>query len=88
MVFKEASKGMGDEEEAYMDFNRPVRMDVDYTPTTPYLPNENYRPRKSLYLDLVHTGYNWSKFNRTRYYHNIPPTKMVQGYKFNFSILF
>ncbi|OMO54473.1 hypothetical protein COLO4_36480 [Corchorus olitorius] len=38
---------------------------------------------KPKYLNRVHTGYEWNKYNRTHYDHENPPPKFVQGYKFN-----
>lgn len=42
-----------------------------------------YRPRKPLYFNRVHMGYEWNKYNQTHYDHDNPPPKIVQGYKFN-----
>ncbi|KAI3969052.1 hypothetical protein MKW92_021685 [Papaver armeniacum] len=45
--------------------------------------DDKYHPRKPKYFNRVHTGYEWNKYNRTRYDHDNPPPKMVQGYKFD-----
>lgn len=39
--------------------------------------------RKPKYLNRVHTGYQWNKYNRTHYDHENPPPAIVRGYKFN-----
>jgi len=51
-------------------------------PTT-YTWEDKYRPRKPRYLNRVHTGYEWNKYNQTHYDSDNPPPKVVQGYKFN-----
>lgn len=43
----------------------------------------SHGPRKPKYMNRVHTGYDWNKYNQTHYDHDNPPPKMVQGYKFN-----
>nr|XP_023879009.1 cactin-like [Quercus suber]POE77311.1 isoform 2 of cactin [Quercus suber] len=45
--------------------------------------HDKYRPRKPKYVNHVHTGYVWNKYNRTHYDHENPPPKFVQGYKFD-----
>ncbi|XP_074298206.1 splicing factor Cactin-like [Silene latifolia] len=45
--------------------------------------HDRYRPRKPKYLNRVHTGYEWNKYNRTHYDYDNPPPKVVQGYKFD-----
>ena len=42
-----------------------------------------FRPRKPRYVNRVHTGYDWTRYNRTHYDKDAPPPKVVQGYKFN-----
>jgi hypothetical protein len=65
-------------------------------PTT-YTWEDKYRPRKPRYLNRVHTGYEWNKYNQTHYEYvprpaithypnqsrssDNPPPKVVQGYK-------
>lgn len=44
---------------------------------------DRYRPRKPRYLNRVHTGYEWNKYNQTHYDSDNPPPKVIQGYKFN-----
>ncbi|CAI8008449.1 Cactin [Geodia barretti] len=44
---------------------------------------EKYRPRKPRFLNRVHTGFEWNKYNQTHYDTDNPPPKIVQGYKFN-----
>lgn len=48
-----------------------------------YTWEDKYRPRKPRYLNRVHTGYEWNKYNQTHYDTDNPPPKVVQGYKFN-----
>lgn len=84
MVRSEAAKGMQQDEEAFTD---EVVVAGDDQPRRPYVPgylwNDKYRPRKPRYYNRVHTGYDWTKYNRTHYDHDNPPPKTVQGYKFN-----
>ncbi|RZC68864.1 hypothetical protein C5167_032023 [Papaver somniferum] len=49
--------------------------------------HDKYRPRKPKYLNRVHTGYEWNKYNQTHYDHDNPPPKIVQGYKFNMAMV-
>ena len=42
-----------------------------------------YRPRKPTYLNRVHTGYDWNRYNSAHYDTDNPPPKVVKGYKFN-----
>jgi hypothetical protein len=48
-----------------------------------YLWSDKYRPRKPGYLNRVHTGFDWNKYNQTHYDIDNPPPKIVQGYRFN-----
>ncbi|KAL6443599.1 hypothetical protein ACFW04_001618 [Cataglyphis niger] len=48
-----------------------------------YLWSDKYRPPKPRYFNRVHTGFEWNKYNQTHYDMNNPPSKIVQGYKFN-----
>ncbi|KAK4296314.1 hypothetical protein Pmani_031188 [Petrolisthes manimaculis] len=48
-----------------------------------FLWSDKYRPRKPRYFNLVHTGFEWNKYNQTHYDMDNPPPKIVQGYKFN-----
>ena len=45
--------------------------------------HDKYRPRKPKFFNRVHTGYEWTKYNKTHYDSDNPPPKVVQGYKFN-----
>jgi len=49
---------------------------------------EKYRPRKPRFINRVHTGFEWNKYNQTHYDTDNPPPKIVQGYKFNVRPLF
>ncbi|KAL3638384.1 hypothetical protein CASFOL_017755 [Castilleja foliolosa] len=44
--------------------------------------SEDHQARKPKFVTRVHTGYEWSKYNRTHYDRENPPPKFVQGYKF------
>ena len=44
---------------------------------------DHYKPRKPRYLNKIHTGYFWNRYNRTHYDSDRPPPKMVLGYRFN-----
>ena len=50
---------------------------------SPLLDDDRYRPRKPLFHNRVHTGFDWNKYNSTHYSTDNPPPKVVQGYKFN-----
>lgn len=79
MVQREASKGMGRDEEQFADVVEAPKRRVKGS----YAWNDKYRPRKPRFFNRVHTGYDWNKYNRTHYDHDNPPPKTVQGYKFN-----
>lgn len=80
LLSSEMQKGLGADEEAFAE-ETAVPAKKAYVPE--HLWNEKYRPRKPRYYNRVHTGYDWTKYNRTHYDHNNPPPKTVQGYKFN-----
>jgi len=42
-----------------------------------------YKPRKPRYFNRVKTGFTWNKYNSTHYDSDVPPPKIVQGYRFN-----
>ena len=44
---------------------------------------DRFEPRKPRYMNRVHTGFDWNRYNRTHYDQDNPPPKLVQGYKFN-----
>lgn len=77
----EAAKGMGSDEEKFCDEVEVHRS--RHGPVAGYAWNDKYRPRKPKYYNRVHTGYDWSKYNRTHYDRDNPPPKTVQGYRFN-----
>ncbi|KAJ2777626.1 hypothetical protein H4R18_005064 [Coemansia javaensis] len=52
-------------------------------PARTYAWQDKHRPRKPRYLNRVHTGYEWNRYNQTHYDKDNPPPKVVQGYKFN-----
>lgn len=82
MLTEEKDKGMGTDEEQFAD-------EIDVRPRKrEFLPpgyswNDKYRPRKPRYYNRVHTGFDWTKYNRTHYDHDNPPPKTVRGYRFN-----
>lgn len=82
----EESKGMAEGEETFAEEvsiaveERRVQKEEG---KKEYHWNDKYRPRKPRYYNRVHTGYDWTKYNRTHYDQNNPPPKTVQGYKFN-----
>ena len=45
--------------------------------------HDKYKPRKPKYFNRVHTGFNWTKYNKAHYDGDNMPPKVVQGYKFN-----
>eukprot|EP00391_Amoebophrya_sp_Ameob2_P011571 CAMPEP_0178993564 /NCGR_PEP_ID=MMETSP0795-20121207/6774_1 /TAXON_ID=88552 /ORGANISM="Amoebophrya sp., Strain Ameob2" /LENGTH=929 /DNA_ID=CAMNT_0020685639 /DNA_START=178 /DNA_END=2967 /DNA_ORIENTATION=- len=44
---------------------------------------KKYRPRKPRFFNRVKTGFWWNKYNSTHYDMEVPPPKVVQGYRFN-----
>jgi hypothetical protein len=50
-----------DEEEEFFNLEENIA-----NPTT-YHWEDKYRPRKPRYLNRVHTGYEWNKYNQTHY---------------------
>ncbi|KAJ3280222.1 hypothetical protein HK104_000820 [Borealophlyctis nickersoniae] len=72
---REAAKNMGMDEEIFEG--------EEVMSTQTYMWQDKYRPRKPRYLNRVHTGYEWNKYNQTHYDSDNPPPKVVQGYKFN-----
>ncbi|CAH9139210.1 unnamed protein product [Cuscuta epithymum] len=77
---KKALKAMGAMEEGDTMFGSNDEVNID---SQVYWWHDKYRPRKPKYLNRVHTGYEWNKYNQTHYDHDNPPPKIVQGYKFN-----
>ena len=69
MFRAEAEKDMDEEEELFnVEENLP-------NPET-YSWEDKYRPRKPRYLNKVHTGYEWNKYNQTHYeYVSSPPAR-------------
>lgn len=82
MLQKERAGGMGADEEKFTD-EVEVGTKKRELPAAGYAWNDKYRPRKPRYYNRVHTGYDWTKYNRTHYDHDNPPPKTVQGYRFN-----
>ncbi|CAI9108667.1 OLC1v1008334C3 [Oldenlandia corymbosa var. corymbosa] len=80
---RKVSKSMGSMEDgdALFGTNEEVRLSSTVVPDRS--DDEKYSPRKPKYLNRVHSGYSWNKYNRTHYDHDNPPPKMVIGYKFN-----
>ncbi|KAJ3045854.1 hypothetical protein HDV00_006118 [Rhizophlyctis rosea] len=66
-----------------MDMDEAIFQEEDLATNQTYMWQDKYRPRKPRYLNRVHTGYEWNKYNQTHYDSDNPPPKVVQGYKFN-----
>lgn len=66
-----------------MELNEEVFDTELALPATSYNWEDKYRPRKPKYVNRVHTGYEWNKYNQTHYDVDNPPPRIVQGYKFN-----
>ncbi|KAJ3052551.1 hypothetical protein HK097_006082 [Rhizophlyctis rosea] len=66
-----------------MDMDEAIFNEEDLATNQTYMWQDKYRPRKPRYLNRVHTGYEWNKYNQTHYDSDNPPPKVVQGYKFN-----
>ncbi|XP_017480331.1 PREDICTED: cactin-like, partial [Rhagoletis zephyria] len=78
------------EEESHMRNTMRRKMDKDDAELSVEVPLEivqiaadKYRPGKPRYLNRVHTGFEWNKYDQTYYDMDNPPPKIVQGYKFN-----
>eukprot|EP01132_Coremiostelium_polycephalum_P002479 gene2479-3067_t len=71
----EADKFMEESEE---QFDMEVPLEPKF-----YSWHDKYRPRKPKFFNRVHTGYDWTKYNKTHYDYDNPPPKVVRGYKFN-----
>ncbi|KAM7263401.1 hypothetical protein ACFE04_001084 [Oxalis oulophora] len=69
-----ANKAMGVMEEGDAVFGADSRV---------YLWHDKSTRKPPKYINRVHTGYEWNKYNQTHYDHDNPPPKMVRGYKFN-----
>ncbi|XP_063901345.1 splicing factor Cactin-like [Zophobas morio] len=74
-VERQRSKELEEDEE---EFRAEIQL-----PHQLYFWSDKYRPRKPRYFNRVHTGFEWTKYNRTHYDFDNPPPKVVQGYKFN-----
>ncbi|EFJ36880.1 hypothetical protein SELMODRAFT_403675 [Selaginella moellendorffii] len=72
---------LGKVEDADAEFGSGAEVSVESDHVN--LWRDKYSPRKPKYLNRVHTGYEWNKYNQTHYDHDSPPPKTVQGYKFN-----
>ncbi len=81
MMQVEKAKGMRENEELFNEEATVPSVRKEYVSSEAW--NDKYRPRKPRYYNRVHTGYDWTKYNRTHYDQNNPPPKTVQGYKFN-----
>ncbi|KLT43358.1 hypothetical protein CC85DRAFT_307589 [Cutaneotrichosporon oleaginosum] len=59
--------------------------DVDLADGLPasYAWGDKYRPRKPRYYNRVHTGYEWTSYNKGHYDKENPPPKVVMGYRFH-----
>eukprot|EP00177_Eucheuma_denticulatum_P005181 GFKZ01009433.1.p1 GENE.GFKZ01009433.1~~GFKZ01009433.1.p1 ORF type:complete len:526 (+),score=89.70 GFKZ01009433.1:47-1624(+) len=82
MLNEEKDKGMGTDEEQFADEVDARSRQREFLPPG-YSWNDKYRPRKPRYYNRVHTGFDWTKYNRTHYDHDNPPPKTVRGYRFN-----
>jgi hypothetical protein len=75
----EAERDLDEEEEFFnLEENIP-------NPTT-YHWEDKYRPRKPRYLNRVHTGYEWNKYNQT-HYECVGPFSFVAYYSRNIPVL-
>lgn len=82
MMKAEEAKGMGENEQVFADEAvLPSRREAHKDTKRKH--GDSGRTRKPRYFNRVHTGYDWTKYNRTHYDQNNPPPKTVQGYKFN-----
>jgi hypothetical protein len=74
-------KGRLMEEEEFGDENFNQEVQVDTKSKAGW--QDRYEARKPRYFNRVHTGFEWTKYNRTHYDYDNPPPKVVKGYKFN-----
>lgn len=71
MFRAEAEKDMDEEEELFnVEESLP-------NPET-YSWEDKYRPRKPRYLNKVHTGYEWNKYNQTHYEYALSSPRMAK----------
>ncbi|KAK5582640.1 hypothetical protein RB653_004225 [Dictyostelium firmibasis] len=76
------SKPIKDEFDEDNEFEEQFDLEVQLEPKY-YSWHDKHRPRKPRFFNRVHTGYDWTKYNRTHYDYDNPPPKVVRGYKFN-----
>ncbi|KAN0031995.1 hypothetical protein ACTFIV_005868 [Dictyostelium citrinum] len=76
------NKETKDEFDEDNDFEEQFDLEVPLEPKY-YAWHDKHRPRKPRFFNRVHTGYDWTKYNRTHYDYDNPPPKVVRGYKFN-----
>lgn len=74
-MLKIESQELGDGETI---FNDVVQLN-----NSDYIWASKYKPRKPRYFNRVKTGYEWNKYNQVHYDMEVPPPKVIQGYKFN-----
>lgn len=74
-----ASRAMGGDNEDELDFGGEVSVAQRNAAAI----MDRFEPRKPRYMNRVHTGFDWNRYNRTHYDQDNPPPKLVQGYKFN-----
>ena len=79
-----ARRAMGGDNADELDFGGEVMLPEDARSlASSESAKDRFHPRKPRYVNRVHTGYDWNRYNRTHYDHDNPPPKNVQGYKFN-----
>jgi len=77
-----AVKMMSGQEDAGGDLDMTGRSEVALASQV-YWWHDKYKPRKPKYFNRVHTGFEWTKYNKAHYDSDNMPPKVVQGYKFN-----
>ncbi|GAB1296955.1 Cactin [Apodemus speciosus] len=73
-ISRRAREGMG-RDEAQFSVEMPLAGRA-------HLRSDKFPPRKPRFINPVHTGFEWNKYNQTHYDLDNPPPKIVQGYKF------
>ncbi|BEI81227.1 hypothetical protein CcaverHIS002_0203870 [Cutaneotrichosporon cavernicola] len=74
-------------ESAHLDEDEGLE-DMEETDLAEGLPasydwGDKYRPRKPRYYNRIHTGFEWTSYNKGHYDKENPPPKIVMGYRFH-----
>lgn len=82
MALEQYLREMADDVDLEDSEMKMIASDEIALPTSTYLWEDKYRPRKPRYFNRVKTGWDRNKYNLTHYDSDNPPPKVIQGYKF------